>query len=412
MRWNLALIGFCMYTIATVTYVAPIGQAGMIVALVGLLFGKDRVRLPLPLIFFGAYYLLGVATSPMAFYQVMVKQEIEDMARVGLIFLVGINVLHDRTRLRFYLFLYLAAFGLYPVRGALFNQFIYNASELGRIAWNQTFENPNDLAAFLLVPMGLSIGVFYTEKHRYVRYAALLGVSLIALIVFMTQSRGAILALGVFGLFVLARAKKRLRMLPVIAVMGLVIALFAPDSVWTRLRNLKTATGSGELKKANDLGSAEQRFEIWKVAVSIWKEKPILGVGLGAYAIEHWRRARSNTETFNPTARGGRDAHSTYLRVLAELGVIGFVFFMGIFVSMYIYASRARKIIMRSDPDGERQIFFAQAAFLGYGVAAIFGSWAHIPFTYMNVAILYCICHVAIQKHRERQAVGARPRFS
>ncbi|MGQ0643796.1 MAG: O-antigen ligase family protein [Gemmatimonadaceae bacterium] len=411
-KWNVAFIGFCAYTIATITYVAPIGQPGMIIALLGLLFGSDRVRFPLPLIFFGLYYALAISTYPLSPHPAFVKRELEDMARVGLIFLVGMNVLMERTRLRFYLFLYLGAFGLYPVRGAIFNQFIYHAAELGRIAWNQTFENPNDLAAFLLVPMGLTIGMFYTEKQRYIRYAALLGVSLIALIVFMTQSRGAIVALVVFGLVALARSKKRLKMLPALIVMGMLVGFFAPNSVWTRLRNLKAATGSGELKAADDMGSAEQRYEIWKVAGRIFSERPLTGVGLGAYAVEHWRIARSGAENFKRTARGGRDAHSTYLRVLAELGIPGLVLFMGIFVSVYVYAQRTRKKIKHTDPGAERQIFFAQVAFLSVGIAAIFGSWAHIPFMYMNVAILYGICYVVLQKQRERQATFAMRRFS
>jgi O-antigen ligase len=402
-QWNLAFIGFCIYSVTIITYIAPLGQVGMIIALIGLLLGRDRIRFPLPLVFFAAYYLYATATWPMSSYAGLVKEELLTFGRVALIFLVGINVLMERTRLRFYLFLYLGAFALYPVRGAIFNQFLYHAAELGRIAWNLTFSNPNDLAALLLFPLGLSAGFLYTERHKYVRWAALAGLGLISLIVFLTQSRGAILALTAFGLLVFARQKNKLRTLPVIAGIGLVIALFAPDSVWTRLKNLRQATGSGELKAADDFGSAEQRFEIWKIAGTIWQRHPMTGVGLGAYPYEHWRVSRSGAETFKRTARGGRDAHSTYLTALAETGVPGFLFFMGIFLAMYLFAQRVRKLIKTTDPDAERQIFFAQAAFVAYGVAGLFGSWTQVAFTYINVAILYCISHVALEKHRARQ---------
>ncbi len=405
-QWNLAFIGYCAYTIAIITYVAPIGEAGMIVALIGLVFGSQRVRFPVPLICFGAYLAYAAATATSSIFVPLVKMELESMGKVALIFLVGINVLMERTRFRFYLFLYLAAFGLYPVRGAIFNQFIYHAAELGRIAWNETFANPNDLATLLLFPIGLAAGVIYTERHKYVRMAALAGVVLISMIVFMTQSRGGILSLGVAGLIVLARQKRRLRMLPAIALVGAAVAMFAPEGVWTRLRDLKSATGSGQLRQANDQGSAEQRFEIWKVATTIWSRDPITGVGLGAYPYAHWRTARGTAEGFKPTARGGRDAHSTYLTVLAETGVLGFTFFMGIFLSVYVYAQRVRGTIKNSDPDGERQIFFAQTALIALAIAAVFSSWAHMPFTYISVAIMYAMCYVAKQKHRAREAAA------
>jgi O-antigen ligase len=254
----------------------------------------------------------------------------------------------------------------------------------------------------------LAAGFLYTERQRYVRYAALLGIVLISMIVFMTQSRGGILALGIFGVMVLARQKKRMRMLPALIPVIAAVLIFAPSDVWTRLRNIGAATGSGELRDADDQGSAEQRFEIWKVAGTIWQRHPVTGVGLGAYTYEHWRVARNGAETFKRTARGGRDAHSTYLTVLAETGIIGFICFMGIFISTYAYAQRVRKLIAKTDPDTERQIFFSQMAFIGLAVTAVFSSWAHMPFTYISVAMLYCICYVAHQNYKAQQAAARR----
>ncbi len=405
-KWNLAFIGFCAYSVTVITYIAPIAQVAMIVALLGLAFGSERVRFPAPLIFFAAYYFYAVAMYPTVQWVVIVKEELLQVGRVGLIFLVAVNVLSERTRLRFYIFLYLAAFALYPVRGAIFNQFIYHAAVLGRIAWNNSFENPNDLAALLLAPLGLAAGVLYAERQRYIRWAAMAGVAMISLIVFMTQSRGGILALACFGAWAIARQKRRLRMLPAVAGVVLVVAIFAPDSVWSRLRKTSSATSSGELMKADDSGSAEQRFEIWKVAARISADYPFTGVGLGAYPFHHWRYARSTQEGFKQTARGVRDAHSSYLTTLAETGVPGFIFWVGIFVTAYVGAQRARRVIRGRDPDAERQLFFAQLALIAFGVAAVFGSWNGIPFAYIHVAILYAMSHVALEKHRARQAAA------
>ena len=403
-KWNLAFIGFCGYSIAVITYIAPIGRASMIVALLGLIFGKERIRFPLPLVCFIAYYLYAAATAPTSEWYVVVKDELVNIGIIGLIFLVAMNVLTERSRLRFYVFLTLATYGAYPVRGAIFNQFIYHAAELGRIAWNGMFANPNDLIALLLFPLGLSAGYLYAERQKYFRYAALAGIALISLIAFMTQSRGGILALGFFGAWTLARQKRRARMLP--AVLGIValVVLFAPNDVWDRLKKISSATSSGELQEADDLGSAEQRFEIWKVAAAISRDYPLTGVGLGAYSYTHWRYVQRNLEGFKQTARGKRDAHSSYLTALAETGIPGFIFWIGIFVTTMQTVLRARRTIKQTDPDGERQLFFAQLGMMAFGAAGIFGSWNHTPYTYMDVAILYSMAVIALEKHRARLA--------
>lgn len=402
-KWNAAFIGFCLYSVTVITYIAPIGQASMILALIGLIFSRDKIRFPAPLVFFICYYLYAVAMAPTSDWYVVVKDELMNIGRIGLIFLVAMNVLTERSRLRFYIFLTLAAYALYPVRGAIFNQFIYHAAVVGRIAWNGMFANPNDLAALLLFPLGLSAGYLYAERQKYFRYAAFGGIGLISLIVFMTQSRGAILALAFFGAWTLARQKRRARMLPAVLAVVLVVVVFAPNDVWSRMQKIGSASSSGQLKEADDQGSAEQRFEIWKVASAIARDYPITGVGLGAYQYMHWRYMIKNTEGFKMTARGKRDAHSSYFTALVETGIPGFIFWISIFITTLRMASRARRTIKASDPDRERQIFFASLGVLAFGVAGIFGSWNHTPYTYMNVAILYSMSVLAIQEHRLRQ---------
>ena len=403
-KWNLAFIGFCIYSVVVITYIAPLGQAAMIVALIGLIFGKERLRFPVPLVCFIAYYLYAVVMAPQSEWYVVVKEELITIGRIGLIFLVAMNVLNERSRLRFYVFLTLAAYGLFPVRGAIFNQFIYHSALLGRIAWNGMFANPNDLAALLLFPLGLAAGYMYVERHKYFRLAAMAGTGLISLIVFMTQSRGAILALAFFGAWTLARQKRRMRMLPVILGIAAVVVIFAPSDVWDRMKKIGSATSSGELKEADDQGSAEQRFEIWKVATAITRDYPMTGIGLGAYAYMHWRYMAKNLQGFDKTARGKRDAHSSYLTALVETGIPGFVFWMALFLSAFWTVQRARKTIRLTDPDGERQLFFAQLGMMSFGVAAIFGSWNHTPYTYMNVAIMYAMAVLAVERHRARTA--------
>jgi O-antigen ligase len=57
------------------------------------------------------------------------------------------------------------------------------------------------------------------------------------------------------------------------------------------------------------------RYAYWKVAVRVFADHPVAGVGSGGFAVE-WLKRR-------PFAEGVRDAHSLYLETLAELGLVG-----------------------------------------------------------------------------------------
>jgi O-antigen ligase len=412
-KWNLSFVAFLVYTAVIITYELPIGQATMIVAIVALPFTGERLRLPAVMQLMVLYCVFAVASYAGSPFQSVVKDELQNLARVFLITLVAVNVLGDRSRLRFYVFWYLGCMGGWPVRGALFNQFIYHSAELGRIAWNNAFGNPNDLAAFLLFPLGLSIGVLFTEQQKYIRLAAKIGCVLIPLVIFMTQSRGALIALFALTLFALGGPKQRLKLMGGIVVIGIVVAIFAPKGVWGRMGDLVGAAGAGDLKEANDSNSAEQRFEIWKVSTRIIAQNPVVGVGYGAYEYAHAREARwaDDQDADAAIAHGRRDAHSTYLEVAAEIGIPGAIMWFAIFVVGFIQAANARRLLKKVWPHRERQIFFVQLAIIAYGFAAIFASVHQITMTYLQVAILWGLCTVSVDEVLKRQRLLRKMHF-
>jgi O-antigen ligase len=58
------------------------------------------------------------------------------------------------------------------------------------------------------------------------------------------------------------------------------------------------------------------RYSYWRVALDTFTERPLLGIGSGAFVVE-WLQQR---DVDDPT----REPHSLYLGTLAELGLIGF----------------------------------------------------------------------------------------
>jgi O-antigen ligase len=151
-------------------------------------------------------------------------------------------------------------------------------------------------------------------------------------------------------------------------------------------------TSAQAAARAADEGSARQRIEIWRVARTIVAENPLTGVGLGAYPEAHFVYAQR--PTFDPTALGYRDSHSTYLHVLAQTGVIGFGLFAMIVATTVREAERARRRARMILPKSASQLFYLERGLFGYLVAGIWGSYDLLVLTYLQLAIIYSAAHV------------------
>lgn len=393
-QWSLGYVAFLVYVFVISSYIVNIGQPTMGLAILGVTLGsKDRWRFPAPFYPLVAFALLITLTFRSTQYQSYDWQPLEDVMKVFMIFVVGASVLNSRARLRFFMFFYLAVFALFPVRGGLFNWFLYSATTQGRVGWNHLFENPNDFAALMIFPMALAIAVWISERNRLIRFLALAGVGSLPLVIFLTQSRGAILALagGGFAYFVF-QGRGRVKTLMTVLGIAAVLAIFAPSDVWTRIGNLKSATTSGDLRSANDSRSAEQRFEIWKVAWKVHEGFPITGVGWGAYPNAHSEFSRR--PGISEIARGARDSHNTYLTLLAETGWIGFVIWMSMLALIVGNAIRAMRRVRPYAPEYALHIRVVLLALLSFGLAGMFGSFAHMSFLYLHLALLIGLANV------------------
>lgn len=90
------------------------------------------------------------------------------------------------------------------------------------------------------------------------------------------------------------------------------LVAFVPETSWTRLSTISAQLDSGDLN---------QRTAIWAAGLKEFATHPLLGVGEGAYLQVS---GRFLGESFV--------AHNTFVSVLVELGIVGFVVFAAILV--------------------------------------------------------------------------------
>ena len=404
LRWTLVFGAFFAFAGVVISARFKLGQPLVILGVVGLLVQGQPLRwstvTPL-LSLWTVWCSLGWATSE---YPEAVSKGVEQLAKLSVITLVGVNALRTRAQVRAFSIFCVFAFLIYPGRGSFLNWVTGAYTVFGRALWNGVYGNPNDLAAVALLILGIAAGLVVTETDRRYKLAAAAASAFIAFDIFITQSRGALIALAVFVVVLLWRAPKQQRAKATagVAVIAALVIAFAPSSVWDRLSGLKNVT-SDDLSQVDVEGSATQRLEIWKVARTIIAEHPLTGVGVDAYPLEHSRVAVR--AEFLPTARGKRDTHSTYLNVAAETGLPGLVLFGSIVVATFAYAERVRRRVARYDVAGAQQLLLLEAALGAYLLAGLWGSFAKLNMLYLYLVLLWCTAKSLEQRP------AAHPRF-
>lgn len=162
--------------------------------------------------------------------------------------------------------------------------------------------------------------LFVLEKEKKKKILLLI-VSLITICtVLLSNTRSAWLA-TVIGIFTALLINKKIKQILVIMGLSLVLILGFKNTAPIKKYIVKAKTIVDINKNSSNLG----RFEIWKDAHNIFKRNPVLGVGISNYD-----RASSKNYNTNP---GGRyySAHSDYLGLLCETGIVGF---MGFFIML------------------------------------------------------------------------------
>jgi hypothetical protein len=143
----------------------------------------------------------------------------------------------------------------------------------------------------------------------------------------------------------------------VVVVAGL--ALGAPgraSDAWSEFKASDTPVGG-----ANRLGSVagESRYALWSSAVREMRSDPLQGTGGGTYEY-WWNRDGTDDETVV-------DAHSMYLQVLGELGIVGFLVVLA-FVAVVLLAGAV--VAVRAAPWRRPALAAALAGCIAFFVQA------------------------------------------
>ncbi len=263
-----------------------------------------------------------------------------------------------------------AALGAYALNAKLTGQAQIEGSRAGFVG---LLGDPNDLALVLLMGMPfLASVVMMTHGSRRWIYGLLLAVVIAGIV--STQSRGGFMGLGAAA-FILLQDKVKSRALQIgILAVGMA-GLMAVSGMSDR------SSGGGEGDGIDE--SAQGRLDAWMAGMRMVKARPILGVGYDRFADNY------PTYVTNAVIWGKLEAHNSFVKAVAETGIVGFVPFMTMVVLSFRSAVRVRRRRNELDDPMERaaasSLLPTMTAFF---ISAFFLSQCWSWFTFILLALV------------------------
>lgn len=286
------------------------------------------------------------------------------------LYLMIINVLTQKKDLRILIgTLVLTFFGVGVVSMIQTVQLSATLGEKQRLMGFGAFANSNDIAALmvLVAPFALMTAVRTTET-LVLRATASFVLLIVLGSIYMSQSRGAMLAFGIaLGFFLVKKVQKR--WLNIAFAVGALLILV----VYFKF------SGRSE----DDLSqSSSSRMTYIKTGINMGIRNPILGVGYESYEVKFEEYA---TEILYEW--GHRTAHNSWILVFAETGFPGLILFLMIFFHSYKNAGA----VFNEFPE-------YQISLIGYSITITFLSHSYVLYPYL----LYAMIAAALNVNKER----------
>ena len=245
-----------------------------------------------------------------------------------------------------------------------------------------TFNNPNVLGEYLILVGSLAAGMMWKMRNWFGRlyYTGCFGVICLGLVA--TGSRGAMLGLMFSaGLFVLLSEK---RLIPLGIILLLLMPFILPESLWARIASSVTMSDSSSL----------YRVSIYSAAFDIIRHYWTTGIGIGAF--------NQIYPLFSFEAANAYHAHNLFLQEFIELGVVGFI----VMVLLFLFFFQKLYSAMRTVP--RRFKFLLGAAFGGFAGLLLQGLTDHLWFDYRIVLFFWCFIGISMAAVRVGERKGER----
>ena len=329
------------------------------------------------------FFLMLAFSIPFSFWPTKSFNTFVDMLKILVFTILFIHLLDSQKKFKSFIWVFLI------VNGFLAFNAIKDFILLGATAVSTRvggggkgfLGNANDFALALNVVLPFSFYLFLSEKKKSLKFLYFFFFILLTLGTISTASRGGFVSLVFVFFYFILKSKQKLIGIFAIVLIFISIFFFAPREYWERQMTI-TSYQKDE--------SAMGRVNAWKAGIRMFTDRPLSGVGVGAYEVAYGVKY------------GGPwlVTHNAYIQIAAETGIFGILFYLG----LMFYIFRQATLIIKNTREESylKSISFGlKGALLAYAVGSFFLSVGYYPHLYLLLSIVIVLKILRKQKLTE-----------
>jgi O-antigen ligase len=245
-------------------------------------------------------------------------------------------------------------------------------------------EDPNYYGMVMLMTLPLATYRLLTERHPLLRTVAGIAFLLILATVVFTYSRGAFVCMLIVGLLIIRERKLNFYKIGGgVAILALALIPVLPKGFTDRLSTLTDLLPTGGLTMQTE-SSFRGRSSEAIVALRMFRDYPLIGVGHGNYATSY---LEYSSQLGLDDRLEDRQAHSLYLELAAETGVIGIAVFGTMLVVLFMGMWRAKQLLVSiGRHDLVPWVMGIRYGLIAYLLASLFLHADYIRYFWLTVA--------------------------
>ena len=316
-----------------------------------------------------------------------------DFLKVLLIFVLMINVVNSFKRLRRLIEVTvvcgtLLAFGslVQFARGQNLGDGFRASGIVGGM-----FGNPNDLALSLNILLPIAVCLALSRPAIAVKLFYWGCAGFLGLAVLVSYSRAGFLTVGIVGLSLLWRLRRRYPAFLALGVTAaLVVMLVAPPSFWARIFTVFDSSGDAQAAQSSEL-----RWSLLQRALEVAGFNPqrwLLGVGISNFHIVSVRELAQ---------------HNAYLQIFNEVGLPAFILYTMFLFGLIRAMGRIARAYERDR--AHRHVWLLavslQVSLIAYAVGSFFAPVAYLWYLYYVAGFAVCLRMLVLAGNRGRQRV-------
>jgi O-antigen ligase len=306
-----------------------------------------------------------------AFWPGYAFNKTSDLAKILLIYIVIENTVITPERLRKVLWTMVIG-GLFPAVGTI-QHYMNHIVRDGRAAWIGVWANQNEDAygLVILIPIAAMLAI----KSRWFGRIALAGViATYLLAIFFTYSRGGLI--GLVAVLGLAGWKQKSPVLRIVMILGLVGMVILAGAYWQRSQSFNDISHDSTVK---------ERIGTFIAGFRMFEDNPLTGIGPGCSMFAYPLYVPPE---LNCGCQSQLVVHNTFIQILSETGILGFVPFMVLMGLSVLQAWRLQKGALSLDAAA------LELAFWGFLVCSLSGGFSYSWWPYLLIALIIATKHM------------------